>query len=623
MKKLLALGALLALPSLMLVRPRAAAVDDLVFEGGRVVDGTGAPWFVADVAVRDGRIVAIGPLGKRPAKRRIDARGLVVAPGFIDLLGQSEYNVLVDGRAASKVTQGITTEVTGEGVSIAPLNQGLIDEERDTYTKYGVWPDWRTLDGYFKTLERRGTAINLGTFIGSGGLRSYVIGKEKRAATSTEIASMQSLLEQAMREGALGVSSSLQYIPNIYSTTEELTELAKVAARYGGAYFTHQRSESSRIDSSLEEVFRIARDAKVRTQIWHLKTAYRPNWGRMPEVLKKIEAARAEGIDVSANQYPYNRASNGLDACLPPWVREGGREALLKRLSDPATRERAREDMARETTEWENQYLGSGGPEGVMVGSVLSDKLKAYEGKTIAKIAEEEKKDPRDALIDLVLADRANASCIISIMDERDVRAALVHPLVSFGTDSPAKATDGPFSHEGSHPRGWGSAARILGHYVRDEKVLRLEEAVRKMTSFAAEAAGLSDRGLVKVGFAADLAVFDPQTVRDVATFEAPNRYSEGFRFVAVNGVLVVDGGKLTGKTPGRALRGPGWSRSLRSGFVPPPAPSGFAPSPSPPGFAPSPSPSGFAPSPSPSGFVPSPSPSGFVPSASSSPSLF
>ena len=569
MKKLLALGALLALPSVALVAPRAATIDDLVFEGGRVVDGTGAPWFVADVAVRDGKIVAIGRLGRRPAKRRIDARGLVVAPGFIDLLGQSEYNVLVDGRAASKVTQGITTEVTGEGVSIAPLNQGLIDEERDTYEKYGVRPDWRTLDGYFKTLERRGTAINLGTFIGSGGLRSYVIGKDKRAATSTEIASMQALLEQAMRDGALGVSSSLQYIPNIYSTTEELTALSKVAARHGGAYFTHQRSESSRIDSSLEEVFSIARDAKVRTQIWHLKTAYKPNWGRMPEVLKKIEAARAEGLDVSANQYPYNRASNGLDACLPPWVREGGREALLKRLSDPPTRERAREDMARETTDWENQYLGSGGPEGVMVGSVLSDKLKAYEGKTIAKIAEEENKDPRDALIDLVLADRANASCIISIMDEKDVRAALAHPLVSFGTDSPAKATDGPFSHEGSHPRGWGSAARILGHYVRDEKVLRLEEAVRKMTSFAAEAAGLSDRGLVKEGFPADLAVFDPKTVRDLATFEAPNRYSEGFRFVAVNGVLVVDGGKLTGKTPGRALRGPGWSRPSPSGFVP------------------------------------------------------
>jgi len=307
----------------------------------------------------------------------------------------------------------------------------------------------------------------------------------------------------------------------------------------------------------------------VRTQIWHLKTAYKPNWGRMPEVLRKIEAARAEGLDVSANQYPYNRASNGLDACLPPWVREGGRDALLKRLSDPALRERARADMARETTEWENQYMGSGGPEGVMVGSVLSDKLKAYEGKTIAKIAAEEKKDPRDALIDLVLADRANASCIISIMDEKDVRAALAHPLVSFGTDSPAKATDGPLSHEGSHPRGWGSAARILGHYVRDEKVLRLEEAIRKMTSFAAEAAGFSDRGLVKEGFPADLAVFDPRSVRDLATFEAPNRYSEGFRFVAVNGVLVVDGGKLTGKMPGRALRGPGWNRPSSSGFAP------------------------------------------------------
>ncbi len=558
MKKLL-LGIVTVLCSIALLGQRPAPIDDLVFEGGRVVDGTGAPWFVADVAVRGGKILAVGRLGRRPARRRIDARGLVVAPGFIDLLGQSEYNVLVDGRAASKVTQGITTEVTGEGVSIAPLNQRLIDEDRDTYEKYGVWPDWRTLDGYFRALERRGTAVNLATFIGSGGLRSYVVGRENRPATSAELASMKALLEQAMREGALGVSSSLQYVPNIYSSTEELTALAKVAARYGGAYFTHQRSESNRIDSSLEEVFRIARGANVRAQIWHLKTAYKPNWGRMPEILAKIEAARAEGLDVSANQYPYNRASNGLDACLPPWVREGGREALLKRLADAATRERVKADMAREAAEWENQYLGAGGPEGVMVSSVLSDDLKRYEGRTIARIAQEEGKDPRDALLDLVVADRANASCIISIMDEKDVRAALAHPLVSFGTDSPAKATDGPFSREYSHPRGWGSAARILGHYVRDEKLLSLEEAIRKMTSFAAASAGLEDRGIVKPGFSADLAVFDPTTVRDVATFEDPNRYSEGFRYVAVNGVLVVDGGRLTRKKPGRALRGPGY----------------------------------------------------------------
>ncbi len=565
MKKLLplSLAAAAVLLSLAALSPSPAAtpMDDLVFEGARVVDGTGAPWFVGDVAVRNGKIAAVGKLDKRRAKRRIDARGLVVAPGFIDLLGQSEYNVLVDRRAASKVTQGITTEVTGEGVSIAPLNQALIDGDRDTYKKYGVWPDWRTLDGYFRALEKRGTAINVATFIGSGGLRSYVVGNENRPATAQEINAMKALLEQGMREGALGMSSSLQYIPNIYSSTEELIALAKVAARYGGAYFTHQRSESGRIDTSLDEAFRIAREANIRTQVWHLKTAYRPNWGRMPAVLAKFEAARAQGLDVSANQYPYNRASNGLDACLPPWVREGGKEALLKRLADPAARDRVKSDMGRETTDWENQYLGSGGAEGIMVSSVLSDALKKYEGRTIARIAQDEGKDPRDALLDLVIADRANASCIISIMDEKDVRTALAHPLVAFCTDSPAKATDGPLSREYSHPRGWGSAARILGHYVRDEKVLSLEEAIRKMTSFPAASAGLEDRGILRPGFAADLAVFDPKTVRDVATFEDPNRYSEGFQYVAVNGVLVVDGGKLTGKTPGRALRGPGAPR--------------------------------------------------------------
>jgi N-acyl-D-amino-acid deacylase len=533
--------------------------DDFILEGGRVADGTGAPLFSADVAVRDGRVVAIGKLSARAAKRRVNAAGLVIAPGFIDLLGQSEYNVLVDSRAASKITQGITTEVTGEGDSIAPLDAKAIEEGRDTWTKYGVTPDWTTLDGYFRSLERRGTAINMATFVGSGGVRAMVVGRDNRPATASEITRMEQVVDQAMREGALGVSSSLQYIPNIYSSTEELVALARVAARYGGAYFTHQRSESSRIDASLDEVFRIAREASVRTQIWHLKTAYRPNFGRMPAVLKRIEDARAEGLDVSANQYPYTRASNGLDACLPPWVREGGREALLKRLADPATREKVKADMERATPEWENQYAGSGGAQGIMIASVLAPELKPLEGKTIAEVAAAQKKDPRDVVIDVVVADRANTSCIISIMDEADVRAALAHPLVSFGTDSGAHATDGILSKEGSHPRGWGSAARILGHYVRDEKVLRLEEAIRKMTSFAAEAAGLPDRGLVKIGFPADLAVFDPARVRDRSTFTEPNQYSEGFRYVAVNGVFVVDEGKLTGKTPGHGLRGPGY----------------------------------------------------------------
>jgi dihydroorotase/N-acyl-D-amino-acid deacylase len=567
MKKLLLLATSLCLIAATPTPPAGKpAAYDLLFTGARVVDGTGAPWFAADVGVRGGKITAVGRLAGRSAARVIDASGLVIAPGFIDLLGQSEYNVLVDNRAASKITQGITTEVTGEGDSIAPTDERVIAENEDVYKKYGVRPDWRTLDQYFASLERRGTAINLGTFVGSGGIRAMVVGRENRPATPAEVKRMEALVDQAMREGALGVSSSLQYIPNIYSSTEELIALAKVAARYGGAYFTHQRSESNRLSASLDEVFRIAREAKIRTQIWHLKTAYKGNFGKMPEVLRKIEDARAEGIDVAANQYPWNRASNGLDACLPPWVREGGREPLLKRLADPATRERAKTDMASETTEWENQWLGAGGAEGVMVAEVLDPKLKPYEGKTIAAIAASEKKDPRDVVIDIVLADRANAACIIAIMDEKDVRAALAHPLVSFGTDSQAKATDGPLSHETSHPRGWGSAARILGYYVREEKVLRLEEAIRKMTSFAAEAAGLPDRGLVKTGFAADLAVFDPATVRSVATFENPNRYSEGFRYIAVNGVLVVDEGKLTGKTPGRALRGPGYAKSKVKG---------------------------------------------------------
>jgi N-acyl-D-amino-acid deacylase len=539
---------------------------DILFTNARVVDGTGAPWFAADVAVEGGRIAAVGRLAPASAARAIDATGLVLAPGFIDLLGQSEYNVLVDPRAASKITQGITTEVTGEGDSIAPLDDRAIAENEDTYKKYGVRPDWKTLEGYFASLERRGIGINLATFVGSGGLRAMVVGRENRPARPEELARMEALVDQAMREGALGVSSSLQYIPNIYSSTEELTALAKVAAKYGGAYFTHQRSESNRLDASLEEVFTIARDAKIRAQIWHLKTAYKPNFGRMPEILKKIEDARASGIDVAANQYPWNRASNGLDACLPPWSREGGREALLKRLADPATRERVKADMAKETAEWENQWLGSGGAEGVMVAEVLNPKLKVYEGRTIAAIAAEEKKDPRDAVIDIVLADRANAACIISIMDEKDVRAALASPLVSFCTDSQAKATDGPLSHETSHPRGWGSGARILGYYVREEKVLRLEEAIRKMTSFAAEAAGLEGRGVVKPGLAADLVLFDPATVRANATFENPNRYSEGFRYVAVNGVLVIDDGKLTGKKPGKPLRGPGYKKASTEG---------------------------------------------------------
>jgi dihydroorotase/N-acyl-D-amino-acid deacylase len=530
---------------------------DLIFSGGRVVDGTGAPWFRADVGITGDRIKAVGNLGGASARRRIDARDLVVAPGFIDMLGQSEYNVLVDNRAASKITQGITTEITGEGSSIAPVTARMIQDDRDVWQKYGVFPDWTTLEGYFRSLRRSRPAINLGTFVGAGGVRNYVIGLEERPASAAELKSMEHLVAQAMQQGAFGLSTSLQYVPDRFASTEEIIALARVAARYGGSYITHQRSESFKIEESMDEVFRIAREAEIPAQVYHLKTAYRKNWGRMPAVLRRLENARVQGLDVSADQYPYTAASNGLDANLPLWVREGGKEKLVARLKDPEVRARIKKELLREDPNWENQYLGAGGPSGVMISSVLNDALKKHEGKTLEEIAASEKKDPIDVLMDVVIADRGNSNCIISIMSEDDVRAALRHPLVSMCTDSGAAATDGIFSRQKSHPRAWGSAARILGKYVREEKLLPLEEAIRKMTSLPASRMGLIDRGMVRVGMAADLVVFNPLTVRDRSTYADPLRYSEGIPYVTVNGQLVVDKGEITPARPGRALMGP------------------------------------------------------------------
>jgi dihydroorotase/N-acyl-D-amino-acid deacylase len=556
------LAAALLFPTAGFAAPNPASPpDDIVFEGGLVVDGTGAPSFRGDVAVRDGRISGVGALPdarKAAARRRIDARALVVSPGFIDLLGQSEYVVLVDPRAASKITQGITTEVTGEGQSIAPTNERLISLGEDSWKHYGVRPDWTTLSGYFDAFRKKGAAINLGTFVGLGTVRSLVIGEDDRRATPSELAKMEALVEQAMREGALGVSTSLQYVPDMYNSTEEIIAMAKVAARYGGMYFTHQRSESNRIDASMDEVFRIAREAKIPADIWHFKTADKPNWGKMPHALARIEQARAEGLDVAANQYPWTAGENGLDACLPPWIREGGAEKLIARLKDPALRKRAREDMLRPSDAWENQYLGSGGPTGVMLVTVLNPELKKYEGMTIAQIAAQQKKDPVDALMDLVIADKANSSNIIFMMDEDDVRAALKSRLVAFCTDSGASAEDGIFSQEKSHPRGWASTAQILGKYVRNEKLLPLEEAVRKMSSLSAARAHLFDRGALREGMAADVVAFDLARVAANSTYTDPLHYSSGFPYVAVNGVLVVDGGKITGALPGKILLGPG-----------------------------------------------------------------
>ncbi len=539
-----------------------AARFDVVIANGRVVDGTGAPWFKADVGIVGDRITALGDLSAAEAGTRIDASGHVVAPGFIDLLGQSEFNVLVDNRVASKITQGITTEITGEGVSIAPLNDQMLADRKASYDAFKVPQDFRTLAEYFAKIERTRSAVNIGTFVGSGGLRDYVIGKADRAATPDEITKMQALVAQAMAEGALGLSSSLQYIPNRFSTTDELVALAKTAAAAGGIYITHQRSEGNKVFESVDEVLTIAEQADIPAEIWHLKTAYKANWGKMPEVLRRIETARAKGLRVTANIYPYDRASNGLDACLPVWVREGGTDAMLTRLQDPAVRARVKREMDDPNAPYENQWYGSGGPAGVMLSTVLDPSLRQYEGMNFVEIGKAMGKDPRDAAIDLVIADKAQSDVIISIMREDDVVAAMKTPWVSFDTDSGARAEDGPLSQSKSHPRSWGTFTRVLGKYVREDGVLTLEDAVRKATSQAAIRVGVTDRGIVRPGMFADLVVFDPASVKDLATFEQPTRYSTGMRDVLVNGRAVVRNGAITDERPGRPLRGPGYRPS-------------------------------------------------------------
>lgn len=528
-------------------------VYDLVLSGGRVVDGTGAPWFRADVGVIGDRIAAVGDLKNAAATRRIDASGLVVTPGFIDMLGQSEYEVLVDNRAASKITQGITTEITGEGSAIAPLNARMIADGRDTWRRFGVTPDWTTLDGYWKAFRRARPAINLGTFVGAGGVRNLAMGQDDRPPTASEMEAMKAAVAGAMEDGALGLSSSLVYVPDRFASTEEVIALARVAAGYGGSYITHQRSEDSALDASLDEVFRIAREASVQTEIYHLKVAGRRQWGKMPAVLARIEAARAGGLDVTADVYPWTASSNGLDASLPGWVREGGDEKMVERLKDPATRARARADFLKEDPEW-----ADGGAAGILLTQLYAPELKKYEGRTLAEIGQEEKKDPLDVLIDLVIADRGNTGRVTFSMSEADVKAALAHPLVSICTDSSAQAEDGILSKQRSHPRAWGSAARILGKYVREEKLLTLEEAVRKMTSLPASRMRLHDRGILRPGMMADLVAFDPKTVAERSTYADPLHYSAGIPYVAVNGQLVVDGGRITDARPGRPILGPG-----------------------------------------------------------------
>lgn len=534
---------------------------DLVIRNGYIVDGSGRTGYRADLAIKDDKIVRIGRLVNATATRTIDASAMVVAPGFIDMLGQSESFLLIDPRAMSKVMMGVTTEITGEGESIAPMNDRLIQEQAAFNQRYNLKIDWATLDEYFRRLERQGIGVNLGTFVGATQVRAYVVGFDNRPPTTAEMDQMKQLVASAMQDGALGLSTSLQYVPARFASTGEIVELAKVARRFGGIYATHQRSEANALDDSLREVFEIARRAQIPVEIWHLKTAYQKNWGRMPEVLAKIRRARAEGLDITADVYPYIAGSTALSASLPPWVLEGGTEKMLERLRDTRIRQQLKKEIATDSRDWENIYLGSGGPSGVLIGSVANRDLERFQGKRLSQIAAEQQKEPLEALFDLILADHGQTGAIYFMMNENDLRAAMRAPFVNFCTDSGARATDGPLSRAKSHPRGWGSYPRILGRYVREEKLLTLPQAIHKMTGGPAKRVGLVQRGLLREGFFADITIFDPKTVIDRATFEMPNQYADGIKYVIVNGQLSVDDGKRTNALAGRALRGPGYKR--------------------------------------------------------------
>ena len=542
------------------VRPadRGAGVTtyDKMLKGGWIVDGTGNPRWRGDVAVSGDRIAAVGYLGAAQARETLDVSGLVVAPGFIDMMGQSEINALIDNRVLSKITQGITTEVTGEGGSVAPLTDKLVLDDSDAMKKYHYREDWRDLDGYFAQLVRQGATVNIATFVGATQVRLAVVGNENRAPTPAELAHMTALVDTMMEQGALGLWTALEYAPASYAKTDELVALAKAARRHGGIYASHMRNEGSQIDQALDELCRIAREAEIPAEISHLKLAGRRSQGRMPRVLARIDSARAAGLDVTADQYPYDRAATSLDASIPTWAESGGWDSLLTRLRDPAVRSRIHAEILHPADGTEGFYNEAGGGAGILITGVFQDSLRALQGKTIAEIATARHRDPIETIFDIVLAEGGHRTdAVYAVMAERDVQEAMKTWWVAVNTDFGGVAPDGPFGAQSAHPRAYGTFARILGRYVRDLKLMPLEFAVRKMTSLAAQRVGLKDRGLVRPGMFADLTVFDPATVADRATFERPHQPSVGFAYVLVNGQVVLNHGTLTAARPGRGLR--------------------------------------------------------------------
>ena len=529
---------------------------DVVIRNGHIVDGTGSPWYSGDIGIRGGRIAQISSLANVTAHQVIDASGLVVAPGFIDMLGQSELSILVNPHVPSKIFQGITTEITGEGNSIAPWDPRLLAAGRAEFAHYGITPGWRTFREYFARLQKQGLGLNLASYVGATQVRRIVLGEDNRAPNTTELEMMRALVRNAMEEGAVGLSTSLQYAPAPYAKTDELIALAAEAGKLGGIYATHMRSEGDAIDEALDEAFRIGREANIPVEIWHLKAAGKRNWGRMPEIVTRIDRARSSGVDVEADTYAYPAWFNSFSAFIPPWAHDGGDARMVARLKDPAMRVRIRHDLETDTSGWDNEWLEVPGPDAILVSVEQNPNLLALQGKTIAQIAQAEKKDPIDTIFDLLIED-PDISVAVFGMSEDDVAYALKQPWVSIDNDSQGTAPDGILGREHPHPRAYGTFPRILRKYVREEKLLTLQDAIRKFSALPAQRMRLSNRGVLKQGMWADVVVFDPGKIHDVATFERPNQLSVGMEYVLVNGIPVIEHGKMTNALPGMVLRGP------------------------------------------------------------------
>ena len=539
---------------------RAAPPDyDLIIRNGIVYDGTGAPPRRADLGIRGDRIAAVGPLPAARAVREIDAEGLAVAPGFINMLSWATTSLLHDGRSQGDIRQGVTLEIFGEGTSPGPLNdemrRNLLENQRDI--RYDI--PWTTLGEYLEHLERRGVSPNVASFVGATTVRIHELGRVNRAPTAEELARMEALVDQAMREGALGVGSSLIYAPAAFAETEELIALARVAGRHGGMYISHIRDEGGGLLEAVDELLTIAREAGVPAEIYHLKTSGRANWGKLDPVIRKVDSARAAGLRITADMYTYPASSTGLDATMPTWVQEGGYDAWAARLRDPATRARVAAEMRGDGSAYDNAFANAGGPDGILLVSFREDSLRYLVGRTLGDVSRLRGTAPEETAMDLVIQNGADVGCVYFTMSEDNVRRKIAIPWVSFGSDGGSYAAEGVFLRSGTHPRAYGNFARLLGRYVRDERIIPLEEAIRKLTLLPATNIGIQDRGALRVGYYADVVVFDPATIADRATFAQPHQYSVGVRDVFVNGVQVLADGEHTGAKPGRFVRGPGW----------------------------------------------------------------